>query len=387
MKLIYLNVKGYHNYKDDEFEVDFRLSKRVRNEIIIDELDEIQEHLYLGNSYPFIGKNSSGKTTTFNLLNNVLRVMFGEEKISNLFGGIDSLVEVKVDFYYLLKTIEGYRIIRNKSLIGGNSLGQSYLISEKIYERKLIKADRNSSLLNFDEKDLKYDSAASNFHNESFMYNKRYIDNHQIHTIYHVTNEDKFDLTNNSFTTYFKSVLNENTVNQFEQILKLLDESIEYVKWTGDINSLHVKFKRWNGYNTTLENLSTILSDGTKRGARLLFTSYLILKEGGVVIVDEIELHLHKALAIELISLFQSERINKSNATLIFSTHYTELLDIFSRNDIIHVVKNESGIVNYRLSDVITRNDTKLSKAYLETLIDSSPSYDNKINMRKSFEL
>lgn len=56
MKLVYLNVKGYHNYENDEFEVDFRLSKWVRNEIIIDELDEIQEHLYLGNSYPFIGK-------------------------------------------------------------------------------------------------------------------------------------------------------------------------------------------------------------------------------------------------------------------------------------------------------------------------------------------
>lgn len=27
MKLVYLNVKGYHNYENVEFEVDFRLSK------------------------------------------------------------------------------------------------------------------------------------------------------------------------------------------------------------------------------------------------------------------------------------------------------------------------------------------------------------------------
>lgn len=86
----------------------------------------------------------------------MLRVVFAEEMISNLFVGINSSSKLMIELYYLRQTTKRYRIIRNESLIGGNSLGQCYLISEKIYERKLIKADRNSTLLNFEEKDLKY---------------------------------------------------------------------------------------------------------------------------------------------------------------------------------------------------------------------------------------
>lgn len=102
MKLVYLKVDGYRNYKNDTLEIDFRLNKRVRSDLIIDELDEIQENIYLGNSYPFIGPNSCGKTTTLNTLYSVLRVMFGEDKIESHFPTINKENKVTIDFYYII---------------------------------------------------------------------------------------------------------------------------------------------------------------------------------------------------------------------------------------------------------------------------------------------
>lgn len=383
MKLVYLKVEGYHNYKDDTLEIDFRLNKRVRNDIVIDELDEIQEGLYLGNTYPFIGPNSSGKTTTFNLLNSVLHVMFGEEKVELHFPTIAPNGTLLIDFYYIISNGTDNSIINNKTKLGKNEFGQVYVVEEKIYERKLVKTDRQSSLLNFKEKDLKYISSDSVYYNQSFLHNKRFLNGAQYFIHYHRTNEDMLDMYNNYFVTYFKNMINETTIDLFENVIKLLDSNVESIKLANTQDSFILKLKRNNEITTSLENLSTILSDGTRRGARLFFTAMMALKVGGVLIIDEIELHLHKALAIELISIFQSKSLNPNHATLIFSTHYTELLDIFNRNDVIHVVKNENGIENYNLSNVIDRNDVLISKAYLNNLIDSSPSYTQKMKVRK----
>lgn len=385
MKLVYLKVEGYRNYKNDTLEIDFRLNKRVRSDLIIDELDEIQENLYLGNSYPFIGPNSCGKTTTFNTLNSVLRVMFGEDKVETHFPTINKDNKLVIDFYYIISKEQKNAVINNKTIIGKNEFGQIYVIEEKIYERNLVKADRQSTLLSFKEKDLKYDSNNSPYANHTFLHNKRYLSPNQYFTNFHMTNEDKYDVSSNYFVTYFKNMINNETIIIFENILKLFDSNIEYIKFDDNQETFILKLKRYDEQSNTLENLSTILSDGTRRGVRLFYTVYLALRVGGVIIIDEIELHLHKALAIELIMLFQSKSLNQKQATLIFSTHYTELLDIYDRNDVIHVVRNKDGVENYKLSEVVERNDILSSKVYLNNIIDSSPSYEQKMEVRKLF--
>lgn len=83
--------------------------------------------------------------------------------------------------------------------------------------------------------------------------------------------------------------------------------------------------------------------------------------------------------------LFQSKSFNKKQATLIFSTHYIELLDIFDRNDVIHVVRNQDGVENYKLSEVTERNDILNSKAYNIYMRESSPAYEQKMEVRKLF--
>lgn len=70
---------------------------------------------------------------------------------------------------------------------------------------------------------------------------------------------------------------------------------------------------------------------------------------------------------------------------MIFSTHYTELLDEFERNDNIYIVRNQSGITVGNLTSNISRNDIKKSEAYLSGYLESTtPMYEAYINLKKS---
>ena len=103
-------------------------------------------------------------------------------------------------------------------------------------------------------------------------------------------------------------------------------------------------------------DLFNVLSSGTSRGITLLFLTRQILKTGGILVLDEIENHLNRELVATLVRLFLDTEVNTQGATLLFSTHYPELLDIFKRNDSLYRVKNESGgIVVEPFSNLIQR--------------------------------
>jgi AAA15 family ATPase/GTPase len=100
-------------------------------------------------------------------------------------------------------------------------------------------------------------------------------------------------------------------------------------------------------------------------GGRILKT----LREGGIIFVDELETSLHPYLSKVLVMLFQSERINKKNAQLIFTTHDTNLLDrtIFRKDQVWFAEKDEFGVSElYSLQDFPdVREDTPFDKWYL----------------------
>lgn len=53
------------------------------------------------------------------------------------------------------------------------------------------------------------------------------------------------------------------------------------------------------------------------------------------------------------------QNINKKGGTIIFTTHYPELLDEYDRNDGIHIIRNKNGITVENLSNILKRNDKK----------------------------
>ena len=86
-----------------------------------------------------------------------------------------------------------------------------------------------------------------------------------------------------------------------------------------------------------------------------------VLKSGGYLVIDELENHFNKEIAAALIRFFMDAGMNCMGGTLIFTTHYPELLDEFERNDCIYIIRNRDGITVSNLTDILKRNDLKKS--------------------------
>ena len=81
---------------------------------------------------------------------------------------------------------------------------------------------------------------------------------------------------------------------------------------------------------------------------------------------------------------FMDSRLNSKGGTLIFTTHYPELLDEYDRNDGIYIVRNRNGITVENLSYLLKRNDIKKSDAYQSGyLAGTTPAYEAYIGLKK----
>ncbi|WP_244832999.1 ATP-binding protein [Clostridium sp. BJN0001] len=109
--------------------------------------------------------------------------------------------------------------------------------------------------------------------------------------------------------------------------------------------------------------LNNYLSSETIKGINVLLNAMLAFNNGGYLIVDELENHFNRKIISILIRFFMNEKVNPKGATIIFSTHYSQLLDEFEKSDDIYIVRNNNGINVEKLSKILKRNDIKKSEA------------------------
>ena len=113
-------------------------------------------------------------------------------------------------------------------------------------------------------------------------------------------------------------------------------------------------------------------SEGTKKMFALSVPVIRALKNGEILIIDELENHLHPKLFEHIIRLFNSYS-NENNAQLIFATHNLTCMNnkCFRRDQIWFTEKNSLGesslfsLAEYKLNDKKIRNDATYSKDYL----------------------
>ena len=134
-----------------------------------------------------------------------------------------------------------------------------------------------------------------------------------------------------------------------------------------------------------LIELSNYLSSGTIKGINLFIDIEKTLKNGGYLIIDEIENHLHKSIIMNIIQMF-ANTLNKNGATLIFSTHYSEIIDMVPRTDMIYVATKEGNLIQLKkMSQVLgeeDRNDKKKSEVLLSGKLDNTPTYKDLKRVR-----
>lgn len=114
-------------------------------------------------------------------------------------------------------------------------------------------------------------------------------------------------------------------------------------------------------------------SQGTQKLFQMALPVLVTLREGKVLVVDELEASLHPSLAQEIVNLFNDPSKNPHNAQLIFSTHDTNLLGttlgepVLRRDQVWLTEKDPEGrTVLYPLTDYKPRKSENLERGYLQ---------------------
>ena len=179
---------------------------------------------------------------------------------------------------------------------------------------------------------------------------------------------------------YDKAALN---INYLNILLKLFDSNIASIHKIGDsnyeVNLLDGRTFKFN--NLQLENY---LSSGTSKGLLLYTAMIKILKDGGTLLIDEIENHFHRTLVDNIIDLFKDPSVNKHGASIIFTTHYPELLDLFNRSDNIWITKQDQKIfVENMYQKYGLRSELSKSKKFYQNAFDTAVNYEVLMALKK----
>jgi hypothetical protein len=172
---------------------------------------------------------------------------------------------------------------------------------------------------------------------------------------------------------------------QFIRALNDMDIDITDYRYDEDKHQLFMK----RIIGTTEYELSfSDESDGTRKLIAALPVILLALREGRLVIIDELDAKLHPKLLKYVISLFKNREINRKGAQLLFTSHdmYTLKSTVFRRDEIWFAAENdahESEI--YSLHEIRGEDNERIKstaaydKQYLEGRYGADPYLSNML--------
>ena len=380
LKLLNIRVNGY-KLLEENFTFDFLTRTKVLESDLEKEIFKIDTLLYSFRTLAVVGGNSSGKSTVLSLILKTIDFLssgrwgyveheFKEDKIGL---SISFYLDGNIYFYSV-------NLLKNTSDEGRNRL-YALIDNESLFMKKYVKAKGKKNLENINDvadvtslylqNSLKDTSAIINLVKENILVDA-------------FTNNNVIAFDEGLLSNSFYNILDNSNKELASSIIKLLDDSIEYIK---SDSSDYVKFKRYNEDEQILKKIEliSILSSGTFRGIELYLRAIKAIKLGKVFIVDEIENCFQKNVVFNLIFLFNDERINKNNAQLIFSTHYTEILDILNRQDSINITHKNNGRINIKnLKEYDIRVELSKSKQFDNNTFNTSINYQQLMEVRRN---
>lgn len=344
-------------------------------------------NLWVNNLVTVVGKNATGKTTIMKLIIGLMQnVIAGSSVVhSELNDVLIGKNPIKINIYFY--GTNGY-IYKDSLVYSLNSdLHQWYIEDEKIYQKKVTASMSKTKMFDFaktkvvlDRKTL--DAVAASILSlddsifKSIISKEKYYIQTPINTLFY---------TNFNALTYIQE-------NVPTEILTFLDPSIEYLKIDfrpDDTKKDIYRLKFKNSDNEIVENsftnITKYLSSGTAKGITLYGMIMAALETGSIIFIDEIEDHFNHTIIDAFIEYFTDKTININHATLIFSTHYSEILDQIDRTDEEYITRRNNKISLQRYSQTHVRSD--LSKAEVfesDYLGGTAPEYDAYIALKKA---
>lgn len=380
LKIAFQNIGLF----EDGFELDFIARDRVTDKNYV---YNYQNKFFSQNVMALIGANATGKTSVLQLLNMAFEIVLKQQTLKNLLvpkGLIKDNSVMQVDFYSESRN-EYYRLestFEHKRVSESEDDLLSLMYSDEIfYKKKGTQVRNKKQTTNFDENDIF--STRDELKNEV-----KFLRDDDSISFYLLESSNIDDRKSNI------SLINENMMNFYRVTgsarmtdINIFDDSISALEL--EDSQLKVKFKNKNSELScnAIPNQNYLLSSGTAKGGNLLFWLKGVIRNGGYLIIDELENHFHKRLVQFVIDLFNDKSINRKGATLIFTTHYAEILDSIERKDNIFILrrnlKYQSEIIRY--SDAVKRIENKKSEVFLSNFIKgTSPKYNSIQAFRES---
>ena len=377
MKILRITAEGLPLFKED-LDICFYAQQRV-SEDDKNNLYNMIENYYLHSACAFIGINASGKTSVLKVVNLALSIIKNEPinhaETKSILGGakkatICTCFYDKRKYVCCLET----EITAKKSKTGEYMYS---ILSEKLWEKPIASVRSKKYLTDF----AGMKPTAIRNQDEIYLpddvsfiiaHNKKVNDTVEVFSLLSYTNINVLPFTEDIPL----------------EVIAFLDPTIEKLcfEQVEGKTFIHLKFK--NEEEIVLNNavdLEQYLSSGTIKGIITFSMVKEVLQSGGYLLVDEIENHFNKEIVTTLVRFFMDSRFNKNGGTLIFTTHYPELLDEYDRNDGIYIVRNCDGITVENLSYILTRNDIKRSDAYQSGFLEgTTPTYEAYIRLKKS---
>ena len=336
MKILRITAQGLPLFKKD-LDICFYTQQRVCEEDK-DRLYRLTDNYYLHSACAFIGINASGKTSVLKVIDLALNIVKNEPinhvETKSILGGtkkatIRTYFYDKRSYVCCLETV----IAAKKSKTGEYVYS---ILSESLWEKPIATVKSKKYLKDFTgmkpveqrNSDEAYLSDDVSF---IIAHNKKANETVEIFSLLSYTNVNVLPFTEDIPL----------------EVIAFLDPTVEKLcfEQTEGKTFIHLKFKDEEEIILNhAADLEQYLSSGTIKGIITFAMVKEVLRSGGYLLVDEIENHFNKEIVTTLVRFFMDSRLNKNGGTLIFTTHYPELLDEYDRNDGICIVRNRNGI-------------------------------------------
>jgi|AntAceMinimDraft_18_1070375.scaffolds.fasta_scaffold00196_1 hypothetical protein len=402
-KIVSIYIKGISNYSNSEFKIDFYNYKRATNKYY--ELENLVSSLYVHTVMGLVGANASGKSMSLELTKWIIGFFTNnKDSLSELkhIAFFEDMITFKV---VLFDSLRDNSIMQNTLIVNNLDRENPFVQDEVIDLKFTTERQAKESILDFsntiggiNRNDVEsFFRRRNNDINESKNMNENTINEFKLNNKTSMNNYFKFYNKIDVFSEACQPKLNEsfnNIRNTPLSLIKYLDSSISSIETLASSNESNKIYKLiFNDDNEItggVETISTYLSSGTVRGVEIFAKTILALESGGYFFIDEIEVSLHKALVVDLIKIFNSPRTNPNHAILIFSTHYSEILESLRRTDSLHLCsKNQKGKLEINnFSKLMERNDISKSELYLTGMLrkPTAPNYFLYQNFLKDLE-
>ena len=368
MKLLRVKANNFKNCCDG-FTIDLTPKARKSSEDKEYELQEIAPGLFAFNTLAFIGKNASGKTTAIELLDCAYSIL-GDFRLEGRHYSYDG-VKLEITFYH-----EEFIYRYVTELYSGKTMGnQAVFRNERIYRKAYFKTHVNEI---FDDEGYEELPGLGDLPEDTsdifFILKKK-----QTRAVFF----DSYSEGADTYQLLFRAMKNYGIgMDVLTKVIRIFDENITGLTRVDDHNYRVVTEHGEQVMSDT--QLIYFLSSGTTKGILLYTLMVASLKDGFDLLVDEVENHFHKTLVENMISLYKDKSVNRNSATLVFTTHYCEVLDQMGRQDNIWVCNANSRIHLANMFEAYHIRPALLkSKQYYNNAFRTAVNYEDLMALKK----